>query len=319
MRADSTNGVNIHDESLADDQQVDYDLGYSERHLHDQPETSNPVPTFNEGHESLDSGNLQPRPPYLQYRHDSYETVVQPTGSDKDVNNAQVIATSVVDSPPELPRRTSQFMQDISSVLSPPLPTDTQLASLPRERQSLGAASVSSLRPIGLRDPSWYRSPLKCLEPVLPLLEGIIGPDEACELLEFYFDEAGSSLFRVASPYVLTHVLRKQSLLHPTKPRPTTPALLVTMMWVSAQTADIAVLLIPGSRPRICDALRRLWMELLEKRDRDHWHRAPGMIPKQHMTEVHGFFDVLTRFRGPPGLSAGLFQARFRQQCISRS
>lgn len=171
-------------------------------------------------------------------------------------------------------------MQDISSVLSPPLPTDTQVVSSRQDRQSFGPSSISS-RPIGPKDPGLYKSPLKCLEPVLPLLTGIIGPDEACELLEFYFDEAGSSLFRVASPYVLTHVIRKQSLLHPTKPRETTAALLVTMMWVSAQTADIAVLLVPGSRPRICDALRRLWMELLEKRDLDHWHWAPGMKMKR--------------------------------------
>jgi hypothetical protein len=205
-------------------------------------------------------------------------------------------------------------MQDISSVLSPPLPTDTQVVSSQRERQSLGASSVSSFRPIGSKDPSLCRSPLKCLEPVLPLLEGIVGADEACELLEFYFDEAGSSLFRVASPYVLTHVLRKQSLLHPTKPRETTSALLVTMLWVSAQTADIAVLLIPGSRPRICDALRRLWMELLEKRDRDHWHRAPGMIRKLIRAEVPAPAHELTRYRWAPCLSTGLFQARSRQR-----
>lgn len=208
-------------------------------------------------------------------------------------------------------------MQDISSVLSPPLPTDTQLVSSQRERQSLGASSVSSFRPIGSKDPSLSTSSLKCLEPVLPLLEGIIGADEACELLEFYFDEAGSSLFRVASPYVLTHVLRKQSLLHPTKPRETTSALLVTMLWVSAQTADIAVLLIPGSRPRICDALRRLWMELLEKRDRDHWHRAPGMIRKLIRAEVPTPTHELTRYRWTPYLSAGLFQARSRQRRVS--
>lgn len=171
-------------------------------------------------------------------------------------------------------------MQDISSVLSPPLPTDTRVVSSRQDRLSFGPSSISS-RPVGPKDPGLYKSPLKCLEPVLPLLAGIIGPDEACELLEFYFDEAGSSLFRVASPYVLTHVLRKQSLLHPTKPRETTAALLVTMMWVSAQTAEIPVLLIPGSRPRICDALRRLWMELLEKKDLDHWHWAPGMKMKR--------------------------------------
>lgn len=118
--------------------------------------------------------------------------------------------------------------------------------------------------------------PYKCLEPLLPLLEGIIDADEACELLEFYFAQPGSSLFKSASPYILTHVLRKRSLLHPTKPRPITPALTCTMLWVSAQTADIPHLLLPGQRNTVCEALRRLCMRLVQSRDRDCWDRLPG-------------------------------------------
>lgn len=120
----------------------------------------------------------------------------------------------------------------------------------------------------------------KCLEPVLPLLHGIIEPDVACDLLEFYFAQPDSSLFRTASPYVLTHVLRKQSLLHHTTPRRTSSALLVTMLWVCVQTADMPSFLLPGSRGDVSEALRILAMSLVHDRDRDHWHRASGMHPR---------------------------------------
>jgi hypothetical protein len=116
----------------------------------------------------------------------------------------------------------------------------------------------------------------KCLEPVLPLLHGILEAEVACDLLEFYFAEPDSSLFRTASPYILTHVLRKQSLLHPAKPRTTSSALLVTMLWVCVQTADMPSLLLPGWRGNVSEALRKLAMSLVHDRDRDHWHRASG-------------------------------------------
>lgn len=122
---------------------------------------------------------------------------------------------------------------------------------------------------------SQTQRPYKCLKPIMPLLEDIIDVDESCELLDFYFAQPCSSLFRSASPYVLTHVLRKRSLLHLTRPRQTSPALLCAMLWVSAQTADIPLLLLPGERTRVCDALRRLCMQLVQKRDRDYWGRLP--------------------------------------------
>ncbi|KAH7033155.1 fungal-specific transcription factor domain-containing protein [Microdochium trichocladiopsis] len=113
----------------------------------------------------------------------------------------------------------------------------------------------------------------RCLEPVVPLLQGIIDADLACELLEMYFVEPGGSLFKCSSPYVLTHVLRKESLLRHDTPRKTTPALLVTMLWVSAQTADSSLFLLPGQKTRVCEGLRKLMIRLTNDRDRDSWHR----------------------------------------------
>ncbi|KAJ9646086.1 hypothetical protein H2204_000748 [Knufia peltigerae] len=151
-------------------------------------------------------------------------------------------------------------------------PGEDHFSQTPQTRVSEGRPSTSHHSGIEAR----ANRPYRCLEPLLPLLEGIVNADEACELLEFYFAQPGSSLFKSASPYILTHVLRKKSLLHPTKPRQTTPALTCTMLWVSAQTADIPHLLLPGQRNTVCEALRKLCMQLVQTRDRDCWDRHPG-------------------------------------------
>lgn len=127
------------------------------------------------------------------------------------------------------------------------------------------------------------RRPYKCLESLLPFLEGVIDSQAACELLDFYFAQPGNSLFQSASPYVLSHVVRKQSLLYAAQPRETTSALLSTMLWVSAQTADIPLLLLPGKRARVCETLRALAECLIEEcncgRECGHEKRQAGVTP----------------------------------------
>lgn len=128
---------------------------------------------------------------------------------------------------------------------------------------------------------SLYKAPsadcrYRCLDPVLPYLRDIIPASVACDLLDVYLTEPGSSLFRCASPYIITRIFRKQSLLHPTHPRSTTPALLATMLWCSAQTADIVMLHVPGSRAKICNALYELATALISDRDPDRWRRTHG-------------------------------------------
>ncbi|KAF5618754.1 transcription activator [Fusarium sp. NRRL 52700] len=114
----------------------------------------------------------------------------------------------------------------------------------------------------------------KCLEPIIPLLHGIIDARLVCELFELYFVEPGGSLFKCSSPYVLAHVMRKESLLRADDPRTCTPALLVTMLWVSAQTAESSLFLLPGQKSIVCEELRKLMMGLIQGRDRDVWNRT---------------------------------------------
>ena len=111
-----------------------------------------------------------------------------------------------------------------------------------------------------------FASPLKypVLQPVLPHIASIIPQSLACDLLDVYFTSSSSSHLSPQSPYVVGYVFRKQSFLHPTKPRVCTPGLLASMLWVAAQTSDAAFLTSPPSaRGRICQKLLELTVGLL--------------------------------------------------------
>ena len=115
------------------------------------------------------------------------------------------------------------------------------------------------------------------LDPVLPYIRNIIPASVACELLDIFLTDPGSSLFRGASPYILTRVFRKKSVLHPTAPRYATPALLATILWCVAQTADVMLLHVPGTRAKVVNDLYDLATTLISERDPDRWRRIHGM------------------------------------------
>ncbi|EKD21700.1 uncharacterized protein L3040_004923 [Drepanopeziza brunnea f. sp. 'multigermtubi'] len=106
---------------------------------------------------------------------------------------------------------------------------------------------------------------LPVLQPLIPYLGNIIPVSLACDLLDLYFASSSSALMHPTSPYVLGYVFRKQSILHRTKPRPCTPALLASMLWVVAQTSDASFLTAPpSSRGRVCQRLLELTVGLLK-------------------------------------------------------
>ncbi|CAI7580877.1 unnamed protein product [Penicillium manginii] len=102
------------------------------------------------------------------------------------------------------------------------------------------------------------------LQPVLPHIASIIPQSLACDLLDVYFASSFSSHLSPLSPYVVGFVFRKQSFLHPTKPRMCSPGLLASMLWVGAQTSEAAFLTSPPSaRGRVCQKLLELTVGLL--------------------------------------------------------
>jgi hypothetical protein len=102
------------------------------------------------------------------------------------------------------------------------------------------------------------------LQPVLPHIASILPQSLACDLLDVYFTSSSSSHISPESPYVIGYIFRKQSFLHPTKPRACSPGLLASMLWVAAQTSDAAFLTSPPSaRGRVCQKLLELTVGLL--------------------------------------------------------
>ncbi|KAH6999544.1 transcriptional activator xlnR [Ilyonectria destructans] len=116
------------------------------------------------------------------------------------------------------------------------------------------------------------------LHPAIPYIRDIISVSTACELFDIFLTDPGSSLFHCASPFILTKIFRKKSMLHPTKPRCTTPALIATILWCVAQTADIMILQVPGSRPRIVNQLYDVITSLISRRDPDRWRHVDGSL-----------------------------------------
>lgn len=133
----------------------------------------------------------------------------------------------------------------------------------------------------------------KFLDPILPFIRKIMPAPVACDLLDVYLTDPGSSLFRCASPYILTRIFRKKSILHPTHPRKTSPALLAVMLWSAAQTADIMALNVPSSRAKVLNELYDLAMALISERDPDRWRRTQCRQPRKI-----SYVAMLTSSRG---------------------
>lgn len=144
------------------------------------------------------------------------------------------------------------------------------------------------------------------LLPLMPHIGNVIPPALACDLLDLYFTTPASSFFQPASPYVLTHVFRKRSFLHPIHPRQTSPALLCAMLWVAAQTCDAPFLTAtPTARGRVCQKLLELCISLLRPLVHVNFSTAqPQQNPGEHENSSVGV-GLGTLGSGPSGSPGG--------------
>ncbi|KAM4066754.1 fungal specific transcription factor [Hirsutella rhossiliensis] len=100
--------------------------------------------------------------------------------------------------------------------------------------------AIPSLSPV-LGSMAMSPMPPKCrypvLEPLIPHLGSAISVSLACNLLDIYFSSSSAQM-HPTSPYVLGLLFRRSAILHPTCPRRCKPALLASMLWVTAQASD---------------------------------------------------------------------------------
>ncbi|RFU28176.1 hypothetical protein B7463_g8162, partial [Scytalidium lignicola] len=103
------------------------------------------------------------------------------------------------------------------------------------------------------------------LAPLIPHIRKIISTSHACELLDYYFTSSSFNQIHPISPYVLGYVFRKESFLQQENPRKCSPALLASILWISAHSSDATFLTTPPSaRSRICKQLLNLIHRLLK-------------------------------------------------------
>jgi hypothetical protein len=103
------------------------------------------------------------------------------------------------------------------------------------------------------------------LAPLLPHLGSTVTVSMACDLLEFYFQSSSSVFMEPISPYILGSVFRKRSFLRQHKPRKCSPALLASMLYISAQTSEASYLTSsPSARGIVCQKLWKLTVDLLK-------------------------------------------------------
>ncbi|KAJ5290723.1 uncharacterized protein N7443_010976 [Penicillium atrosanguineum] len=131
----------------------------------------------------------------------------------------------------------------------PQIPSSVSTQKLPGQRQA------SAARP-GLKYP--------VLEPVMPFLESNLPRRLVCDLLELYFTSAFSTHMHPVCHHIHCYVLRKASFLSTDSPRPSSPALLASMLWVAAvDDRAFSLSISPLQRRKICQFLCALTIRLL--------------------------------------------------------
>ncbi|KAL4755140.1 hypothetical protein BDW72DRAFT_200181 [Aspergillus terricola var. indicus] len=94
-------------------------------------------------------------------------------------------------------------------------------------------ANLAAESPIATLEPSAsLRYPV--LQPLIPFIRAELSPELACSLLELYFTSAFSTHMHPVCHRIPCYVLRKASFLCKTNYRPSSPALLASMLWVAS-------------------------------------------------------------------------------------
>jgi xylanolytic transcriptional activator XlnR len=127
-------------------------------------------------------------------------------------------------------------------------------------QQALDPSSLHSaaMFDLGLRYP--------ILQDILPSLVSIVSTATACTLLEAYFEKSPLAPFPSLPPFILGSIMRKKSVLVPYSPRSRSPALLASMLWMSAQSPDAMFAASPIAKQDISRKLYDLTVKLLQPR-----------------------------------------------------
>ncbi|KAL2833269.1 fungal-specific transcription factor domain-containing protein [Aspergillus cavernicola] len=103
------------------------------------------------------------------------------------------------------------------------------------------------------------------LQPLMSFVESTLSQGLACGLLDLYFTSAFPTHMHPVCHHIHCYVLRKTSFLSEKNPRPSSPALLASMLWVAAlDDRALSLPISPRYRKKICHFLSSLTIQLLK-------------------------------------------------------
>lgn len=126
----------------------------------------------------------------------------------------------------------------------------------PQGAKMMGVGQTSGVSPASLKYP--------VLQPLMPFLDANLPRRLVFDLLELYFTSAFSTYMHPVCHHIHSYILRKASFLSRDAPRPSSPALLASMLWVAAlDDRAFALSISPQQRKNICQFLCALTIRLL--------------------------------------------------------
>ncbi|KAB8233417.1 hypothetical protein ETB97_001349 [Aspergillus alliaceus] len=126
----------------------------------------------------------------------------------------------------------------------------------PQGAKTMGVGQTSGVPPASLKYP--------VLQPLMPFLDANLPRRLVFDLLELYFTSAFSTYMHPVCHHIHSYILRKASFLSRDAPRPSSPALLASMLWVAAlDDRAFALSISPQQRKNICQFLCALTIRLL--------------------------------------------------------
>ncbi|KAE8356677.1 fungal-specific transcription factor domain-containing protein [Aspergillus coremiiformis] len=126
----------------------------------------------------------------------------------------------------------------------------------PQGAKVMGMCQTPGVPPASLKYP--------VLEPLMPFLDATLPQRLVFDLLELYFTSAFSTHMHPVCHHIHSYILRKASFLSRDAPRPSSPALLASMLWVAAlDDRAFALSISPPQRKNICQFLCALTTRLL--------------------------------------------------------
>ncbi|OKP10594.1 Arabinanolytic transcriptional activator araR [Penicillium subrubescens] len=150
----------------------------------------------------------------------------------------------------------------------PPDHDDLAFAHRPPPQSSIlpPVGQPSEQRPCAERPPSSL--PIKrryaVLEPLYPYLDQEVSPELACDLLDSYFADKSEGSCIPASPLLLCHIFRRSSFASSTQGRPSSLALLSSLLLVAAATTESPFFgASPTARARLLRSLFTLTLSFL--------------------------------------------------------